>query len=152
MGEAAALMRRGFGVGLPFGGAPVIVVGGGPTGLTAALELMHHGVPSIVLETGRQRCDGSRAIAVHRTALAVWERLGCAEPMLTNGIAWRARRTFCGERELHAQLMPAPARGDLLTFLNLPQYRTEDYLIRAVQSTQLISPALGTPGGGPGPG
>lgn len=120
------------------GVVPVIVVGGGPTGLTAALELAYHGVPSIVLDAGRQRSDGSRAIAVHRTALVVWERLGCAEPMLAGGVAWRARRTFCGERELHSQLMPAPVPGDLPTFLNLPQYRTEDYMIRSVQSAQLI--------------
>lgn len=120
------------------GAVPVIVVGGGPTGLTAALELAYHGVPSIVLDAGRQRRDGSRAIAVHRTSLMVWERLGCVEPMLASGVAWRARRTFCGERELYAQLLPAPAPGDLPTFLNLPQYRTEDCLIRSVQSAPLI--------------
>jgi 3-(3-hydroxy-phenyl)propionate hydroxylase len=116
----------------------VIVVGAGPTGLTAALELAYRGVPSVVLDAGMQRSDGSRAIAVHRTALMVWERLGCAAPMLAEGIAWRVRRTFCGDRELYAQVMPAPMSGDVPAFLNLPQYRTEDCLIRAAQSTPLI--------------
>lgn len=116
----------------------VVVVGAGPTGLTAALELAYRGVPSIVLDAGMQRGDGSRAIAVHRTALTVWERLGCAAPMLEEGIAWRVRRTFCGDRELYAQVMPPPMPGDVPTFLNLPQYRTEDCLIRAAQAAPLI--------------
>lgn len=138
MGKQADLMDESYALGSPCAVAPVIVVGAGPTGLTAALELMYRGVPSIVLDAGRQRIDGSRAIAVHRSALAVWERLGCAEPMLTKGVAWRARRTFCGERELYAQLMPEPLPGDLPTFLNLPQYCTEDHLIQSVQSAEMI--------------
>jgi 3-(3-hydroxy-phenyl)propionate hydroxylase len=117
---------------------PVLVVGGGPTGLTAALELACHGVPSIVLDAGRQRGDGSRAIALHSTALAVWQKLGCAEPMLARGIAWRVRHTFYRERELYAQRMPEPGPGDLPTFLNLQQYHLEDCLIRCVRSTPLV--------------
>jgi 3-(3-hydroxy-phenyl)propionate hydroxylase len=116
----------------------VIVVGAGPTGLTAALELAYRSVPSIVVDAGRQRSDGSRAIALHKTALAVWRRLGCAEPMLARGITWRARHTYYREHELYAQLMPEPAPGDLPTFLNLPQYHTEDCLIRCIKTTPLI--------------
>ena len=85
-----------------------------------------------------QRGDGSRAIAVHRTALTVWERLGCAAPMLEEGIAWQVRRTFCADRELYTQAMPITMLGDVPTFVNLPQYRTEDCLIRAAQSAPLI--------------
>jgi len=118
--------------------SPVIVVGAGPTGLTAALELAYRGVPSVVVDAGSQRSDGSRAIAVHRTALMVWQRLDCASPILAEGIAWRVRRTFRGDRELYTQVMPPMVPGDLPTFLNLPQYRTEDCLIRAAQSAPLI--------------
>src|SRR5436305_14179231 len=90
----------------------VVVVGAGPTGLTAALELAYRGVPSIVLDAGMQRGDGSRAIVVHRTALTVWERLGCAVPMMDEGIAWSVRRTLCCDRELYAQVMLSPILSD----------------------------------------
>lgn len=131
-------LERAFSSGVGRRCWPVIVVGGGPTGLTAALELAYHDVASIVVDAGRQRRDGSRAIALHRTALAVWDKLGCAEPMLAQGVAWRTRRTFYRGRELHAQLMPEAAPGDLPTFLNLQQYVTEDCLIRRVESAPSI--------------
>ena len=116
----------------------VVVVGAGPTGLTAALELAYHGVPSIVVDAGGPRSDGSRAIAIHRTALAVWERLGCAAPMLATGLPWQARRTFYRGRELYVQLMPARVSGDLPTFLNLPQYQLEACLAERVGEVDSI--------------
>jgi 2-polyprenyl-6-methoxyphenol hydroxylase-like FAD-dependent oxidoreductase len=117
---------------------PVVVVGGGPTGLTAALELAYHGVPSIVVDAGGPRSDGSRAIAIHRTALAVWEKLRCAEPMLATGLAWQARRTFYRGRELYAQLMPTRAPGELPAFLNLPQYQLEACLVGRIGEVDSI--------------
>ncbi|NUR46689.1 MAG: FAD-binding protein [Hamadaea sp.] len=118
----------------------VIIVGAGPTGLTAALELANHGIPTILFDSGDLTSPaetGSRAIAVHRTALTVWERLGCAEPMLAEGVAWRTRHTFRGTREILTQVLP-PAAGGLPTFLNLQQYRTEHHLLAAARAHPLV--------------
>lgn len=112
--------------------ADVVIVGAGPTGLTAALELAYRGVDCVVLDAHQQRPDGSRAIANHRATLEVWERLGCVDPMLEEGIAWRSRHTFHGDRKLHTQVMPNPGPDVLPTFLNLQQHRVEDVLIRQV--------------------
>jgi 2-polyprenyl-6-methoxyphenol hydroxylase-like FAD-dependent oxidoreductase len=117
---------------------PVIIVGCGPTGATAALELASFSVPSIVVDAGHERPQGSRAIAIHRTALTVWEKLGCVEPMLERGVAWRTRRTYFREHELQTQAMPEPALGELPTFLNLSQHETERYLLDAVARSSQI--------------
>ncbi|MEW5827875.1 MAG: FAD-dependent monooxygenase, partial [Chloroflexota bacterium] len=60
-------------------GQPVLIVGAGPTGMTAALDLAHYGIPSIVFDEDHKLSDGSRAIAFHSSALAVWEKLGAAQ-------------------------------------------------------------------------
>ena len=44
-------------VATPAMGAPVLIVGGGPTGMTLALELSLHGVKSIVAEMLYERCS-----------------------------------------------------------------------------------------------
>ncbi|MEE6262410.1 FAD-dependent monooxygenase [Plantactinospora sonchi] len=117
---------------------PVIIVGCGPTGATAALELAHHAIPSIVLDSGAVRPQGSRAIAIHRTSLAVWEKLGCVEPMLARGVAWRTRKTYFRQYEMQAQTAPEPAPGELPPFLNLSQHETERHLHAAVVRSPLV--------------
>jgi 2-polyprenyl-6-methoxyphenol hydroxylase-like FAD-dependent oxidoreductase len=102
------------------------------------LELANFSVPSIVVDAGHERPQGSRAIAIHRTALAVWEKLGCVEPMLERGIAWRTRKTYFREHELQAQTAPEPAPGELPAFLNLSQHDTERYLLEALARSPQI--------------
>jgi 2-polyprenyl-6-methoxyphenol hydroxylase-like FAD-dependent oxidoreductase len=91
-----------------------------------------------VIDAGYRRPQGSRAIAIHRTSLAVWERLGCVDQMLERGVAWRTRRTYFREQELQTQTGPEPAPGELPPFLNLSQHETERYLLQAVSRSPLI--------------
>lgn len=118
---------------------PILIVGAGPTGMTAALELARFGLRSIIFDADNKLADGSRAIAIHRTALEVFERIGAVEPMLDKGIAWQIRRTYFRDQELFVQHMPDPGDGVLPTFVNLQQYYTELYLYQRIQETDLIT-------------
>jgi uncharacterized protein len=57
----------------PRKGRPVVVVGGGPAGLFAALRLAEHGVPAIVLERGKP-------VQARRRDLALLNREGRVDP------------------------------------------------------------------------
>jgi len=117
---------------------PVLIVGAGPTGMTAALDLAHYGIPSIVLDDDNELSAGSRAIAYHQSALAVWEKLGAVEPMLKLGIAWWVRHTYRGERELYVQDFGQPSPGYLPRYINLPQKDVERFLLERIMATALI--------------
>lgn len=115
---------------------PVVIVGAGPVGLTLALALAAGEVPSIVLTAGSARCEGSRAIALHRSALAYWRTINPAitDAILSRAIAWRIRRTYYRERELHALELPPPDAEGLSEWCNYPQSELEALLLEAVDA------------------
>ena len=118
--------------------SPVLIVGAGPTGMTTALELAHYGIPSIILDEDHKLSEGSRAIAFHQSALAVWEKLGVAQEMLQLGISWWVRHTYRGMRRLYEQDFGKPAKGYLPHYINLSQYDVERLLSERISKEPLI--------------
>jgi 3-(3-hydroxy-phenyl)propionate hydroxylase len=74
--------------GMEPGRHPVVIVGGGPVGMSLALGLANHGVRSVVLEADDTVCVGSRAACVSRRSLEIIERLGALPAFLEKGFAW----------------------------------------------------------------
>ena len=108
---------------------PVVIVGGGPVGLTAAIDLRLKGVPVVLLNRATTVSVGSRAVCYSKRALEIWDRLGCAEGMIEKGVAWKTGRLFNGEREIfNFDLLPEPGHK-IPAFINLQQYHLEDILI-----------------------
>ena len=63
----------------------VVVIGGGPVGLTAAIDLAQRGVRTVLVDDDNTVSVGSRAICHAKRTLEIWDRLGCAAPMMEKG-------------------------------------------------------------------
>lgn len=128
---------------------PVLVVGAGPVGLTAALALRARGLPVVLLEadpSDRVR-PGSRALFVHRESLNLLGRMrpGLDRTLVDNGVIWPTRRTVYRDKEVFARSYPPrperPERteqpeqpeqaGANPPFTSLRQVETERHLLAA---------------------
>ncbi|WP_017580453.1 FAD-dependent monooxygenase [Nocardiopsis valliformis] len=107
---------------------PVLVLGAGPVGQTAALLLARRGVPVLVVD-GRPERDavGSKAICQQRDVLDVWDWLGGGR-IIEEGLTWDTARTFYQGHELFSVRLPDPGVSSLPSFVNISQSRTEEVL------------------------
>ena len=64
---------------------PVLVVGAGPTGMTAAMELARFGIPVRLVDKKPKPDTTSRAIGVQARTLELFEQRGLADEMVKNG-------------------------------------------------------------------
>ncbi|WP_368744464.1 FAD-dependent oxidoreductase [Desertibaculum subflavum] len=115
-----------------------IIVGGGPVGLTTALELAAYGVPSVVLEDGDTVSEGSRGLCWSKRTLEILDRHGVAEQVRARGYTWHTGRLFHGDREIYHFDLQAVAGEKFPAFVNLQQYYTEEFLVDAVARQPLI--------------
>jgi 2-polyprenyl-6-methoxyphenol hydroxylase-like FAD-dependent oxidoreductase len=119
--------------------APVLIAGAGPVGLTAALALARHGVPSVLIDRGDGvACVGSRSICTARWTLEAFERLGCGRRMADEGVSWTIGRTYFRDVELFETRFPAVGREVFPPFINLGQERVEGILLERVAAEPLI--------------
>lgn len=123
----------------------VAVVGAGPIGLTAALELAALDIPSVVLEAKPQlEPAGSRAIVLAHDALATFRRLGCDE-IPRKGVRLTRARTYLRETELFTREFPPALPDGLPAVVNLQQTYTEQALLRRAEQSELIDLRFNTP-------
>lgn len=108
---------------------PVVVVGAGPVGLCAAIDLAQRGVPVLLLDDQNRIGEGSRGICYAKRTLEILGRLGVAERCLAKGVTWKVGKVFQG-RELLYEFDLLPEDGHAMpAFINLQQYHLEQYLV-----------------------
>lgn len=119
---------------------PVVVVGAGPTGLVAALDLAAQGIPCVVLTKGNTVSTGSRAICFSKRTLEIIHRISpeTAGRMLQKGVVWDTGKVFYRDSLVyHFHLLPEEGHK-IPAFINLQQYYFEEYLIEAILAHPLI--------------
>jgi 3-(3-hydroxy-phenyl)propionate hydroxylase len=109
----------------------VVVVGAGPVGLAAALDLAKRGRKVLLLDQDDTVARGSRAICWSKRTLEIMDRLGVGQRLLDKGVTWNTGRVFFGDREVWSfDLLPEPGHR-MPAFVNLQQYWFETICIEA---------------------
>jgi 3-(3-hydroxy-phenyl)propionate hydroxylase len=117
---------------------PVVVVGAGPIGLTAALDCAYRGIPVVVVDDNNTVSVGSRAVCYAKRPLEIWDRLGCAAPMVEKGVSWKRGKVFFKD-DLVYQFDLLPEQGHQMpAMINLQQYYLESYLVERCSANPLI--------------
>jgi 3-(3-hydroxy-phenyl)propionate hydroxylase len=125
--DAVAVARR-----------PVVVVGAGPFGLAAAIDLAQRGVPVVLIDDADRIGEGSRGICWSKRTLEILDRLGVGERLVAQGVTWKLGKVFVGDELLYSfDLLPEEGHK-MPAFINLQQFYLEKALVdRALELKNL---------------
>lgn len=118
---------------------PVVIVGGGITGLTAACALAQYGIEAVLLDednTVGVKGASSRGICYTQKSLEIFERLGVYDRIAAKGIQWSVGRTFAGKDEVYSFDLRQQGGYNLSTqppFINIQQFYIEAFLVDRIE-------------------
>ena len=109
---------------------PVVVVGAGPVGLAAAIDLAQSGLPVIVLDDDDTVSVGSRGLCYAKRTLEILDRLGVGDACVSKGVSWNVGRTFFREEEVYNFNLRPQDDHKRPGMINLQQYYLEEFEIK----------------------
>ena len=113
---------------------PVCVVGAGPVGLAAAIDLKLRGVDVLLVDEGDTVSAGSRLICLAKRSLEIFARLGIGAELAAKGVVWNRGKVFHGDDLVYAfDLLPEEGHR-WPAFINIQQYYVEEYLVDRARS------------------
>jgi 3-(3-hydroxy-phenyl)propionate hydroxylase len=119
---------------------PVVIVGGGITGLTLACALARQGVRAVLLDednTVGVKGAASRGICYTQKSLEIFDRLGIYERIAAKGVQWSVGRTYAGEDEVYSfdlRQQGSYRLSEQPPFINIQQFYIEAFLVDRIRA------------------
>lgn len=107
--------------------AQVIVVGAGPVGLTAAIELARRGVDVLIIDKRDSVAPWAKAVGIQPRTLEIWDQIGIVDTALDASITMRGQVMYVNGERTGELVFPIPDEVPY-GFVCLPQYTTEEIL------------------------
>ena len=117
---------------------PLVIVGAGPVGLSAAIDAALRGLPVVLLDEDNTVSIGSRGVCYAKRTLEIFDRLGLGERVVAKGVTWNVGRTFHREREVFSFNLLPEAGHHRPGMVNLQQYHLEQYLVERAMALPAI--------------
>ena len=118
---------------------PVVVVGAGPVGLAAGIDLGQRGIPVVILDDADRIGEGSRGLCYSKRCLEVLDTIGAGEAVADKGVDWKVGKVHFKDREVYEfDLLPEPGHK-MPAFVNLQQYYLEKYLVERVEDLDNVT-------------
>jgi 3-(3-hydroxy-phenyl)propionate hydroxylase len=118
---------------------PVVIVGAGLAGLTAACDFALRGIPAIVIDeddTVGVKGASSRGICYAQKSLEIFQRLGIYERIKEKGVQWSVGKTLAGDDIIYEFDLAKQSSHNASAqppFINLQQFYLEWFLVDRIQ-------------------
>lgn len=108
---------------------PLVVVGAGPVGLAAAIDLAQRGHAVVLLDDADRIGEGSRGLCYSKRALEILDTLGCGEAVAGQGVQWKIGKVHFRDQLVYEfDLLPEDGHK-MPAFVNLQQFYLEKHLV-----------------------
>jgi 2-polyprenyl-6-methoxyphenol hydroxylase-like FAD-dependent oxidoreductase len=111
----------------------VLIVGAGPTGLTAAIELARRGIMPVVIEKRKSASHLSRAVGILPQSMKILGPSGTAKAIRTEAITFRRAIFYTNSKQLSSIPLDTH-KDDSNRLYGMPQDRTETHLCDAFKA------------------
>ena len=117
---------------------PVVVVGAGPVGLAAAIDLGLRGVPVVLIDDADRIGEGSRGICWAKRTLEIFDRLGVGEKLVAQGVTWKLGKLYHGDELVFSFDLQPEAGHKMPAFINLQQFYVEAALVERAEEIEAV--------------
>jgi 2-polyprenyl-6-methoxyphenol hydroxylase-like FAD-dependent oxidoreductase len=105
----------------------VLIVGAGPVGLMAAIELRRRGIDVVIVDKRDDVAPWAKAVGVQPRTLEIFDAVGVVRAALNRATAMRGQLIFVNGEQVGRMELQLPDQVPY-RFVSLPQYATEEVL------------------------